>query len=151
MDKKIKSFQVDHTKLVPGLYISRVDGDCVTYDLRMKKPNSGNYINVASMHSMEHMLATELRFSSIGDKVVYVGPMGCRTGMYVIIRDSVSPIEFKEVLMKLLTYISEDYDYVPGVSNVECGNCREHDFEGAIHEIYNYLRVLEDTDSFEYP
>lgn len=85
---KIRSFSVDHDRLLPGLYVSRVDGDAVTYDLRMRRPNSGDYISPLAMHSFEHMLATYMRSGAMGGRVIYVGPMGCRTGFYLIVRQS---------------------------------------------------------------
>ena len=88
--KTIKSFQVDHTKLQKGLYLSRVDGDCVTYDIRMCTPNGGIYLQNAGLHTFEHLFATYVRNSAHSDEVVYVGPMGCRTGFYFIARDSMS-------------------------------------------------------------
>ena len=91
--KKIASFTVNHNILQPGVYVSRVDGDAVTYDLRMKKPNAGSYITPKSLHTIEHLLATYVRNSSYTDQVIYAGPMGCRTGFYLIMRDSVSKAE----------------------------------------------------------
>ena len=84
---RIASFCVDHDKIVPGIYISRIDGDITTYDLRTRKPNAGNYMDNLTMHSMEHMFATYIRNSSIGGSVIYFGPMGCRTGFYLLVRD----------------------------------------------------------------
>ena len=81
---RIKSFQINHNLLEPGFYISREDDNVITYDLRMRKPNNGDYISNAAMHSLEHMFATYARNSEKTDKVVYFGPMGCRTGFYVI-------------------------------------------------------------------
>ena len=78
--EKIASFTVDHTKLKEGVYVSRLDGDIVTYDLRMRKPNTGDLLSNAVMHSFEHMFATLVRNSSMGERVIYFGPMGCQTG-----------------------------------------------------------------------
>ena len=86
--KKITSFTVDHTKINEGMYISRIDGDITTYDLRMRKPNAGDYITVSAMHTMEHMFATYVRNSDIGADVIYFGPMGCRTGFYLLVRNA---------------------------------------------------------------
>ena len=84
--EKIASFQVDHTKFSVGMYISRIDGDIVTYDIRMVKPNGGVYISNPSLHTIEHLFATYARNSSVADKIIYVGPMGCRTGFYLLTR-----------------------------------------------------------------
>ena len=78
---RIASFSVDHDLIEPGIYISRIDGDIVTYDLRTRKPNAGDYMDNLTMHTVEHMLATFLRNSEIGGEVIYFGPMGCRTGV----------------------------------------------------------------------
>ena len=80
--ERIASFTVDHTKLRPVLYLSRVDGDIVTYDLRFKRPNTGDLLSNAQMHSAEHLFATLLRNSQQKDAVIYFGPMGCQTGFY---------------------------------------------------------------------
>lgn len=81
--KTIACFQVNHDLLDKGMYISRIDGDVVTYDIRMKKPNGGDYLSNASLHTFEHLFATYARNSELSDEVVYVGPMGCRTGFYI--------------------------------------------------------------------
>ena len=87
--KTIASFTVDHDKLEKGMYVSRIDGDAVTYDIRMKKPNGGDYLSNGALHTFEHLFATYARNSKYADSVIYVGPMGCRTGFYLILRDSV--------------------------------------------------------------
>ncbi|MCI8519971.1 MAG: S-ribosylhomocysteine lyase, partial [Clostridia bacterium] len=87
--EKIKSFQVDHRKLDKGIYISRIDSDIVTYDLRFCKPNSGTVLDNVTMHTIEHMLATFLRNSEFKDDIIYFGPMGCQTGFYLLVRGSV--------------------------------------------------------------
>ena len=84
--KRIASFTVDHTKLQKGMYTSRVDGDVVTYDIRMKRPNQGDYLSCGAMHTFEHLFATYARNSAYQDGVIYVGPMGCRTGFYLLVR-----------------------------------------------------------------
>ena len=148
---KIASFMVDHDRLKPGLYVSRVDGDCVTYDVRMKKPNSGDYIYPAAIHTIEHILATKLRGSSIGQRVIYVGPMGCRTGMYVIVRKATN----MEVLQTLKWAFAEmmNATEIPGSTSKECGNYLEHDLKEAKKEAFYYVSVLErcNEDTFNYP
>ena len=90
--ERIKSFQIDHTKLQKGLYVSRIDGDTVTYDLRMCTPNQGVYLENAALHTLEHLFATYVRVinKTFSDQIIYVGPMGCRTGFYFITRDTMS-------------------------------------------------------------
>ena len=88
--EKIASFQIDHRILPPGMYISRVDGDITTFDLRVKRPNAGDYMSHLEMHSAEHMFATYVRNSEIASQVIYFGPMGCRTGFYLVVAGAYS-------------------------------------------------------------
>lgn len=88
--KTIASFTVDHDKLEKGMYVSRVDGDVITYDIRMVKPNGGVYLPNPAMHTFEHLFATYVRNSAFSDQIIYVGPMGCRTGFYFLTRDAMS-------------------------------------------------------------
>lgn len=141
--EKIKSFQVDHTKFGVGMYISRIDGDIVTYDLRMVKPNGGVYLETPSMHTIEHLLATYVRNSRFAENVVYAGPMGCRTGFYLLLRG----MEHKDAidLVKAsLKFISEYNDEIPGVSIEECGNYLEHNLENAKKDVVPLMKKLED-------
>ncbi len=141
--EKIKSFQVDHTKFGVGMYISRIDGDIVTYDLRMVKPNGGVYLETPSMHTIEHLLATYVRNSRFAENVVYAGPMGCRTGFYLLLRG----MEHKDAidLVKAsLKFISEYNDEIPGVSIEECGNYLEHNLENAKKDVVPLLKKLVD-------
>ena len=89
--KKIASFTIDHTILPKGLYTSRVDGDCVTYDIRTRLPNREPVMETGAIHTIEHLFATFARNSAFSDSVVYFGPMGCRTGFYFIVRAAVTP------------------------------------------------------------
>ena len=139
---KIASFTVDHTKLDEGIYISRIDGDVVTYDLRMRKPNTDDLISNAAMHSLEHMFATVIRNSRICDKVIYFGPMGCQTGFYLLIRSDnhMENIEvIKEALEKIIAYDGE----MPGNSAIECGNYRNLDVALAKEEAKKYLEKIQ--------
>ena len=86
--EKIASFRINHDVLKEGIYVSRVDGDVTTYDLRTRRPNLGDYMDNLTMHSLEHMFATLVRSSKIGERVVYFGPMGCQTGFYLLVRDA---------------------------------------------------------------
>ena len=90
MLRKIASFTINHDLLTPGMYVSRIDGEDITYDLRVKFPNQGDYLEQKAMHTLEHLVATFVRSGDMSDQVVYFGPMGCRTGFYLILRDSVS-------------------------------------------------------------
>ncbi|MCX7657566.1 MAG: S-ribosylhomocysteine lyase [Oscillospiraceae bacterium] len=140
--EKIKSFQVDHTKFGVGMYISRIDGDIATYDLRMVKPNGGVYLSSPSMHTIEHLLATYVRNSKFGANIVYAGPMGCRTGFYLLVRgmeheDAIS------LVRDALKFISQYNDKIPGQSEEECGNYLEHDLESARMDVLPLLKRLE--------
>ena len=84
---KIASFTVNHDKITEGIYVSRIDGDITTYDMRMRQPNMGDYIDNLTIHSLEHMFATYVRNSEKSDKIIYFGPMGCQTGFYLLVRD----------------------------------------------------------------
>lgn len=121
--ERIASFTVDHNVLVPGLYLSRRDGSVVTFDLRFKKPNTGDLLTNAEMHSVEHVIATFLRNSEEKDAVIYFGPMGCQTGFYflfdneqLIVEDAIDLL--KDVFAKAAVYDGE----MPGKSAKECGN-----------------------------
>ncbi len=149
---RIASFSVDHDKITPGIYISRIDGDLITYDLRTRTPNAGDYIDDCTMHSVEHMLATFLRNSSIKDSVIYFGPMGCRTGFYLIVRDNVSP---EKVLAELKTALAKTIEHngaVFGATRKECGNYECLDLESAKTECRRYLEALNKKEkiTFEY-
>ena len=148
---KIESFKIDHNKLKEGIYISRTDGDIVTYDLRTRKPNMGDYMDNVTMHSVEHMIATFIRSSEIGGSVIYFGPMGCRTGFYLLVRDAVSKEDVLSSLKGALEKtISHDGD-VFGASQIECGNYKELDIEKAKAECKRYLDVLNGyTPDFKY-
>ncbi len=140
--RKIASFTVNHDTLETGVYVSRTDGDAVTYDLRMKKPNAGSYITPKSLHTIEHLLATYVRNSKYTDDVIYAGPMGCRTGFYLILRDNVTKTELLELLREVFAYIAEFSGDIPGNSRIECGNYLEHDLEAAKVDAAEYLAVL---------
>ena len=148
--KKIESFKIDHNKLTPGIYVSRTDGDIVTYDLRTRKPNCGDYMDNATMHSVEHMIATYIRSSSIADDIIYFGPMGCQTGFYLLVRnadnDTVLAV-LKDTLEKVIAHDGEVF----GASAIECGNYANLDIELAKKECRRYLDVLNNyTPDFKY-
>lgn len=149
--KRITSFTVDHTKIVPGIYVSRTDGDIVTYDMRHRTPNAGEYIDTLTMHSLEHMFATYVRSSEIGENVIYYGPMGCRTGFYLLVRDTPHETVLRVTLDVLRRIINHDGEMF-GASEIECGNFRELSLESAKTEAALYLSVLESADNtFAYP
>ena len=141
---RIASFCVDHTKLEKGLYVSRIDGDVVTYDLRLKFPNRGDYLAQGALHTLEHLIATYARSSNLSDRVIYFGPMGCRTGFYLLLRDSVSKEEAISLTRDAFAFAAAFQGEIPGAKAIECGNYREHDLSGAQAEAEKYLEVLRD-------
>lgn len=151
--KKIASFTVNHNTLKPGVYVSRTDGDAVTYDIRLKKPNAGEYITPKSLHTTEHLLATYVRNSEYSDDVIYAGPMGCRTGYYLILRDSVTKESLIEMLRNAFRFIADFSGEIPGSSAIECGNYLEHDLAAAKADAAEYCKVLENVtaESMVYP
>ena len=128
--ERITSFQVDHKKIVPGMYVSRIDGDITTFDLRVKKPNAGDYMSHLEMHTTEHMIATFIRNSDVSENIIYFGPMGCRTGFYLLTRD-LPKKTVMDTLKKVLKYIIDYTGEVFGASEEECGNYRELELESA--------------------
>jgi len=140
--KRIASFAVDHDKLKRGMYVSRIDGDVVTYDLRMKVPNAGDYLTNGALHTLEHLFATYARNSALGDRVIYVGPMGCRTGFYFLLRDTVSRDEALALVRGCLDFAAGFEGTIPGSARQECGNYREHDLPGAKAEAEEMREVL---------
>ncbi len=140
--ERIASFSVDHNTLRPGLYLSRQDGDVLTWDLRMKTPNAGDYLSTGSMHALEHLLATYLRNSDQQEHVVYVGPMGCRTGFYVLTQ-GLTPAQVLDLVRWGLEKAAGHTGAIPGASAKECGNYRDMDPEAARSEARAMLAVLE--------
>lgn len=148
---KIKSFQVDHRKLNKGIYISRIDGDIVTYDLRFCKPNSGEVLDNVTMHTIEHMLATFARNSSVSGEVIYFGPMGCQTGFYLLVRKSVSYDEVLALVKETLRQTIDHTGAVFGASEIECGNYKTLDLASAKEACREYLEILNGVDGiFDY-
>lgn len=143
---KIKSFQVDHRKLDKGIYISRKDSDVVTYDLRFCKPNCGVVLDNATIHTIEHMLATFARNSEIQNEVVYFGPMGCQTGFYLLVRDVVPAESVLNMVKKILTLTVEYEGEVFGASEIECGNYKNLNLENAKKACIEYLDVLKNIN-----
>lgn len=140
--EKIASFCVDHTKLKPGIYLSRQDGDVDTWDIRMKLPNAGDYLAVPALHTIEHLFATFARNSEVKEHVIYVGPMGCRTGFYLLTR-GLAPEAVIRLVQQSYAFIADFEGAIPGASEVECGNYREQDLAGAKAEARTYLPVIE--------
>lgn len=155
----IPSFSVDHTKIVPGIFISRQDsvgGEIVTtYDVRVTRPNTEPAIDVAAMHSLEHIIATFLRNDTDWkDEVIYWGPMGCLTGFYLILKGGRKPQEIYDLLLRAFREVADAED-VPGASPVNCGNYRMHNLEMAKWYADRFADHLsenaDDPAMYEYP
>ena len=155
----IQSFSVDHTKIVPGIFVSRADkvggGTVTTYDIRLKRPNREPVIDVAAMHSLEHIIATLLRNDPVWkDEIVYWGPMGCLTGFYLILKGDRPSRALYELILNAFKGV-EKADVVPGATAVNCGYYRMHNLEMAkwyAAEFVSYLEQNADKpEIFEYP
>lgn len=144
--KQIASFTINHDRLEKGLYVSRIDGDVITYDIRMKKPNQGDYLSNGALHTFEHLFATYARNSRYSQDVVYVGPMGCRTGFYFLLRDTISKQDALQLVRDSFRFIAEFEGEIPGSKRWECGNYLEHDLPGAKAVAEDMLKVLENWD-----
>lgn len=148
---RIASFSVNHDYIKEGIYVSRIDADIVTYDMRTRVPNMGDYMDNITMHSVEHMFATYIRSSSISDSVIYFGPMGCQTGFYLLVRglDNASVLDAViDTLKKIISHKGEMF----GASRVECGNYKNLSLDKAKIECKRYLDILLSSNiSFEYP
>ena len=142
--KKIPSFQIDHTILEKGIYISRIDDDITTYDIRMRAPNREPVMTNASMHTIEHLFATYVRNTEFGDNIIYFGPMGCRTGFYLLLREDVSRKQALDLVKESFRFIAGFEGEIPGAKPRECGNYKEHDLPGAKSVAKDMLDVLKD-------
>ena len=140
--KTIESFLVDHTVLTAGIYLSRVDGDAVTYDLRLKRPNVEKVLDNAPIHTIEHLFATYVRNSKYSESIIYFGPMGCRTGFYFIVRDNMSHETVVSLVKEAFNFIAAYDEEIPGVSAKECGNYLDHDLDGAKREAAIYADAI---------
>ena len=156
----IQSFTIDHTRLKPGIYVSREDKGFTTFDLRITEPNKEPAVAPAAMHSMEHLMATWFRNSEVKDDVVYVGPMGCLTGMYIIMKDYGSATEGREsgsytvenmrrLTIECLEWILTQ-DEVPATEPQSCGNYLLHDLPMCKWECKRYLDRLQHHFHSEY-
>lgn len=143
--KTIKSFEVDHDKIEKGMYISRIDNDIVTYDLRMVKPNTPPYLENDGLHTFEHLFATYARNSKYGENVVYVGPMGCRTGFYLLVKN-LSHTRSISLVKEVLQFIKNFEGTIPGATKKECGNYKDHDLNKAKIYAENMANVLANWD-----
>ena len=153
----ISSFTIDHTNLKPGIYVSRQDDLFTTYDIRITEPNKEPALSPAVLHSIEHLMATWFRNSSVKDDVVYVGPMGCLTGMYIVMKNSeidgnicsYSEFEMRGLVLDCIDWILRQTE-VPATTPKTCGNYLLHNLDGAKWEMKRYRDILENDFHYVY-
>ncbi len=153
--ERIASFTVNHLCLQPGIYVSRVDksGDCTitTFDLRLTAPNQEPVIDVPALHTIEHMGATYLRNSAVKDNIVYFGPMGCRTGCYLLMFGELKSEDIYDLIINMCDFIITYDGDIPGAAPEQCGNYSEQNLPMAKYYIKKYKKQLEDNKCFTYP
>ncbi|MBQ1376792.1 MAG: S-ribosylhomocysteine lyase [Lachnospiraceae bacterium] len=152
---KIASFTINHLNLFPGLYVSRRDeqnGVCVTtFDLRFTAPNREPAVEQPALHTIEHLGATFLRNSEIKDRVVYFGPMGCRTGFYFLVFGEAEPEDVFDLIIRMCDFILAFEGEIPGAKPEECGNYSEQNLMTAKYYIRRYKQELTENRRFTYP
>lgn len=150
--KKIASFEIDHIKLIPGLYVSRKDSVgneiITTFDIRMTSPNDEPVMNTAEMHTIEHLAATFLRNHEVyGSRIIYFGPMGCRTGFYLLMNGDYESKDIVPLMVEMFTFIRDYKDEVPGACAKDCGNYLDMNLPMTNYLADKYLKeVLIDID-----
>lgn len=157
--EKITSFTIDHIKLVPGIYVSRKDPVgteiITTFDIRMTSPNDEPVMNTAEMHTIEHLAATYLRnHETFGNKIIYFGPMGCRTGFYLLLAGDYESTDIVDLLKEMFTFIAEFEGDVPGASAKDCGNYLDMNLPMAKYLAKKYVAVVLNnitTEQLSYP
>ena len=152
---KITSFTIDHIRLVPGIYVSRKDpvSDTVitTFDIRMTSPNDEPVMNTAEVHTIEHLGATVLRNGASKDDIVYFGPMGCRTGFYLIVFGDKTPADVYGLVVGMCEFILGYDGEIPGAKAAECGNYLEQNLSEAKYYVRRYLNELKENKRYDYP
>lgn len=150
--KKIPSFDINHNILEKGIYISRIDDDITTYDIRMREPNREPVMTNAAMHTIEHIFATYVRNTEFGDNIIYFGPMGCRTGFYFLTR-SLSDNYSIKLINDTFQHIADFWGSIPGAAMSECGNWKDHNLLQAKEEAKNFLETIKDWEKqdLKYP
>ena len=153
--EKIASFQVNHLNLFPGLYLSRLDrkGECAvsTFDLRITAPNREPVMDTPAIHTIEHLGATFLRNSGRKEEIVYFGPMGCRTGFYLIVFGEQSAEDVYPLVLEMCDFISGFEGDIPGARPEECGNWSEQNLNMAKYYIRRYCQELTENRRLNYP
>lgn len=153
--ERIASFTINHLDLLPGLYVSRRDqkGECVitTFDIRITAPNREPVVDMPALHTIEHLGATYLRNSKRKDEVVYFGPMGCRTGCYLVMFGDLSSEDIYHLVKDMCEFIIGFEGEIPGAQPEQCGNYSEQNLNMAKYYIKRYLNELEVYKRFTYP
>ena len=156
--EKIASFQIDHLRLKPGVFVSRKDkfGDLAltTFDLRFKEPNKEPVMDMPALHTIEHLCATFLRsHKDWSQKIVYFGPMGCRTGFYLILEGDYQSVDILNLLIEMYEWIGKFEGQIPGATAIECGNWQEQNLGMAKWECARYAALLRNPskENLEYP
>lgn len=151
---KIESFKINHLNLDPGLYVSRRDSKdgvvVTTFDLRITAPNREPVIDAPALHTIEHLCATYLRNSAQKDDVVYFGPMGCRTGCYLVMFGDLMPMDVCDLVISMCDFVINFEGNIPGASPIECGNYSEQNLNMAKYYITKYKKDLVGNKNFEY-
>ena len=153
--EKIESFRIDHLTLQPGLYVSRRDGrdgtDVTTFDLRFTRPNREPVMDMPAVHTVEHLGATYLRSSEGKEDIIYFGPMGCRTGFYLLMFGALTSEDVLPLVRKMCRFILDFEGEIPGAKPEECGNYSEQNLNMAKYYIRRYLKELTDSPRTVYP
>ena len=156
--EKITSFTIDHIKLQPGLYVSRKDkvgeNTVTTFDLRLTSPNEEPVVNTAELHTIEHLAATYLRNEpNWKEKIIYFGPMGCRTGCYLLLSGDYDSQDVKQLVIDCFRFIANYAGEVPGANAKDCGNYLDMNLSMANYWGARYVQLLENAgaDRFVYP
>lgn len=151
---KIESFKINHLVLEPGLYVSRRDkkGDCVitTFDMRITAPNREPVIDMPALHTIEHLGATFLRNCAQKENIVYFGPMGCRTGCYIVMFGDLKSEDIYDLVIEMCEFILNFAGEIPGAKPQECGNCSEQNLDMAKYYINGYKKALVKNKNFVY-
>ena len=152
--QKIESFTIDHLKLEAGLYVSRVDRyngmTATTFDMRFTAPNKEAVMSTGTIHTLEHLGATFLRNSVLKNRVVYFGPMGCRTGFYLVLFGKATPQDVLDVIVQMQKFVIDFTGDIPGATAIECGNYSDQDLSGAKKYAQKYLDALINNKNFVY-
>ena len=153
--ERIASFTIDHLELYPGLYVSRRDEKngvvITTFDMRITAPNREPVIDVPALHTIEHLGATYLRNSKRKDEIVYFGPMGCRTGCYILMFGDLNPEDIYDFIIEMCDFIINYQGEIPGAAPEQCGNYSEQNMEMAKYYIKKYKKELTENKRFIYP